>query len=192
MRRWILLLVAGTVLTACSTTVQGRPSAAPGPETGATTASSTLPPRPRELPLDGVDPCSLLTAEQQADLGFEDAGEPDINDGPLISGPYCGYVSFADGGLTSRLTLVTTKSLEQLSEETGEVESTSVAGFPALILRSSILSERCYLAVGVTGGQFIAVTADETSLPPIAHDQLCRSAVEMAEQALRTLNSGPQ
>ena len=51
------LLAAG-----CTTVVAGTPSAPTG---------VLLPPRPREIRLDGVDPCSLLTAEQRAALGLE-------------------------------------------------------------------------------------------------------------------------
>ena len=62
--RAVLLLVTAVLAAGCTTAVPGTPSAAGPPP---------LPPRPREVRLDGVDPCSLLTSEQRADLGFQSA-----------------------------------------------------------------------------------------------------------------------
>ena len=56
------LLVTAVLAAGCTTAVAGTPSAPPG---------VLLPPRPKEVRLDGVDPCTLLTAEQRAALGFE-------------------------------------------------------------------------------------------------------------------------
>src|ERR1700712_4790011 len=59
--RVLMLAVAAALLTGCTTVVEGTPSAPSG---------VLLPPRPREVRLDGVDPCSLLTPEQRAGLGL--------------------------------------------------------------------------------------------------------------------------
>ena len=58
------LLVTAVLAAGCTTVVAGTPSAPPG---------VLLPPRPQEVRLDGVDPCSLLTAEQRTALGIRAA-----------------------------------------------------------------------------------------------------------------------
>ena len=59
--RVALLVVAALLTAGCTSAVEEPPPAPTG---------VVLPPRPREVRLEGVDPCSLLTAEQRAALGF--------------------------------------------------------------------------------------------------------------------------
>jgi len=60
--RTVLMLLTAVLAAGCTTAVEGTPSAAP---------PAPLPARPREVRLDGVDPCSLLTPEQRTALGFK-------------------------------------------------------------------------------------------------------------------------
>jgi len=65
MRLALLLLCAAAALGGCSVyplteASQTQPSSTPAPTT-TTTTSLTLPPRPREIPLDKVNPCTILT-----------------------------------------------------------------------------------------------------------------------------------
>ena len=72
------LLVLGSVLVGltagCAAPVPGTPS----PDPAATAVPSTsagpvidLPPRPREIRVDDLDPCTLLTAEQRLELELD-------------------------------------------------------------------------------------------------------------------------
>jgi hypothetical protein len=66
-----------------------------------------LPPRPREVRLNGVDPCSLLTEQQRAELGLD--ARPVFSQAPVGLTEYCSVVvevaagqlldvQFRDGG----------------------------------------------------------------------------------------------
>src|SRR4051794_15205727 len=73
MRRLMVLLAALGIVAGCSTSIAGTPS----PETGSTAAppeanSLALRPRPRELRLDGIDPCSPLTPSRLTKLGLDE------------------------------------------------------------------------------------------------------------------------
>ena len=63
----VLLACVAVLLGGCS--VEGEPS--PGEPSVAEPTGPALPPRPRDVPIDGVDPCSLLTEAQRAELGLD-------------------------------------------------------------------------------------------------------------------------
>ena len=80
--RVALLVVAALLMAGCTTTVEGPPPAPTG---------VVLPPRPRDVRLEGVDPCSLLTAEQRAALGITSEPHPSVSRVALFRGdvPTC-------------------------------------------------------------------------------------------------------
>ena len=83
MRLALLLLCAAVALAGCSVfpvseasqTHDNTSSASPVPTTP-TTTSLTLPPRPRELPLDKVNPCTILTKQQRTQLSLDTTPAP--------------------------------------------------------------------------------------------------------------------
>ena len=70
----VLLLLAG-----CTTVAGQAQPAAPAPPTPAGPA------RPRDVPIDGVDPCTLLTEEQREELGLD--GRPLLDRSPSLLYP---------------------------------------------------------------------------------------------------------
>ena len=74
--RGAVVLVIMLLLAGC-TTVAGQP--------GPADPTASAPTRPREVRIDGVDPCSLLTEEQRVELGLD--GRPRFDDSPLCSYP---------------------------------------------------------------------------------------------------------
>src|ERR671915_2233505 len=96
----VLLLLAGC------TTITGQPQpAAPAP------LNSAGPARPRDVPIDGVDPCALLTEEQREELGLD--GRPVLDRSPtnLYPGgdvPSCTVRGFEPRAVWTGLTLVAT------------------------------------------------------------------------------------
>ena len=81
------MLVTAVLTAGCTTAVEGTPSAQP---------PTPLPQRPQEVRLDGVDPCSLLTPEQRAELGLETAPRPSTSYVELFRGkvPTCTMLGF--------------------------------------------------------------------------------------------------
>ena len=71
----------GLLLGALAVLVSGC-AAVGGPPEPAERTALELPPRPRDVRIDGIEPCSLLTEAQRADLGLD--GEPSSSTEPSV------------------------------------------------------------------------------------------------------------
>ncbi|WP_219417883.1 DUF3558 domain-containing protein [Pseudonocardia nigra] len=191
MRRVLLLIAAAALLGACTTDGPGQAAAAPTPTATATgPIGLVLPPRPRELPLDGVDPCALLTPEQREMLGLNDNSVRSTTTARVFAGPTCSIRGDEPRAISVGFALATDSGIEALTSPgttTDEITPITVQGFPAILARPPI-PDFCSVDVDVAEGQFLDVIfRDGGRLPPIPQDQLCRDAVEVAEQAVGTL-----
>jgi hypothetical protein len=183
--RRAVVVVLLWLLAACAT-APAQPST-PNPA-----AASALPSRPREVRIDGVDPCSLLTVAQRAELGLDQ--RPDFDRSPSLL--YPGVVSACvTGGLEPRaiavgVSVVTTAGIEFFTsgQLDAEVRPTQVNGFPAAVAMPTRFSDFCSVVVDVARGQMVDVQArDGGRSPPIPQEQLCRDAEQAAVAAIDTL-----
>lgn len=172
------LLVALGLLAGCTTTDAEH--------------SVALPPRPRDVRIDGIEPCSLLTAPQRAELGLD--GEPSSGSEPsaLFGGdePACVVRGYTPRAVTVGLGLVTTTGIELFTR--GELEAVvspvHVQGFPAVVALPNRFMDFCSVFVDVAPGQLLDVQfADGGREPPIPQDRLCHDAEQVADAAMRTL-----
>ena len=178
------LLVTAVLAAGCTTVVAGTPSAPPG---------VLLPPRPKELRLDGVDPCTLLTAEQRTTLGFE--SEPrngTIAASALYRGdvPICTMRGFTGDASSVGIGVVTTAGIDLWT--TGgldaDVTPTTVGGFPAVVAVPRRFTEYCSVDVDIAPGQLIDVQfRDGGNRPQIPQRDLCVRAQQTAEAAVASL-----
>jgi hypothetical protein len=181
-----LLLVVAAVLVAGCTTVDGEAAAA-GP------SGIELPPRPRDVRIDGVDPCSLLTAEQRAELGLD--GRPWFDSAPvaLYNGaevPLCAIRGFEPRAITVGLSIVTNVGAEVFTsgELAAEVRAVLVHGFPTVVVVPRQFTDWCAVIVDVAHGQLLDVQfADGGRMPPIPQPQLCQDAQTVADAVMATL-----
>jgi hypothetical protein len=160
----------------------------PPPPPPTSSAPPPLPPRPFAAPLDGVDPCKLLTADQRSQLGFDREPLADT-EGGFGDAPTC---SFRNSGakVGARLSLVTAESMNVWTDDTAQVEATPVvvAGFPGLVIKTPDLDLSCNVAVDVADGQHLDVLfRDDGAQPPAPLDQLCRGAQRVADNAVTSL-----
>src|SRR5688500_4012822 len=100
----VLMLLAGC------TTISGQAEpAAP---------STSSPQRPREVRIDGVDPCSVLTEQQRAELGLD--GRPSLDRSPSLLFPgdvsMCVVRGFDPRAIVVSVGLVTTAGIEFISD----------------------------------------------------------------------------
>lgn len=191
----LALLAFGAV--ACEGSEAGTPNPT-APASGGPSSSTgpSLPPRPQELPLDGVDPCTLLTEQQRASLAFDQPPFPDKQlGGPLKDSPTCSYRSSAEqfGALIIAGTAI------GLDEYLGELQANpnrrviEVRGFPAVqdqMQGTGQGNDACFVDLDVADGQLLElqfgqIAADEDKVLPM--ETLCAKAVEVAEAALTTL-----
>jgi hypothetical protein len=194
--RLALLLLCAAALAGCSaypltetSQTHDNSSSAAAPTT-TTTTSLTLPPRPREIPLDKVNPCAILTKDQRAQLSLDTPPSP-YTDTELkaractIRGTYSGQVA--------RLALVTNEGADLWISD--EAQNTSkviaIVGFPALEVRTPGLDTLCNVEVDVAKGEFLDVLfRDGGGAAPIPQDDLCLGAQRVAEAAMTSLSGG--
>ena len=177
------LLVTAALAAGCTTTVAGSPSAPTG---------VLLPPRPREVRLDGVDPCSLLTAEQRRTLGL--TSEPLLSNSrvELFDGdvPTCTVRGSGPSAVVLGIGTVTTVGIERWQDPAlqAEVRPTRVADFPAVVAVPSNSRTYCGVGVDVAPGQLLDVQVlDGGYSTPIPQPTLCDRAEEYAAATMRTL-----
>jgi hypothetical protein len=178
-----LLLVAALLTAGCTTPATGPPA----------TATSAPPPRPREVRLDGIDPCSLLTAEQRADLGLTSDPHPGtISASALYRGdvPICTINGFGRQASVVGVGVVTTAGIDLWTDPAidAAVTPTMVGPFPAVTLRPRRFTDYCSVDVDVAQGQLVDIqVGDGGSSPPIGQQDLCTRAHQTASAAVRTL-----
>ncbi|MHA6627860.1 DUF3558 domain-containing protein [Pseudonocardia sichuanensis] len=186
----VLAVLVGVLVAACG--VEEPPAPAPPPEQG----EVELPPRPREVRLDGVDPCSLLTEEQRAELGLD--GRPVFSQAPvgLYPGadvPVCAIRGFEPRAVTVGVSLVTSAGIERFAagELAAEIRPVTVQGFPAIVATPARFTDFCTAVVDVAPGQLLDVqVATGGRQPPIPQPQLCRDAEVVAGEVMASLLQG--
>ena len=194
--RWGWLPIGGLVLAllaACASQQTGQPIAVAGSNGPAGQPPQTtlsLPPRPHNVPLTGIDPCSLLTGAQQATLGVDPGveGQPDVN----WHDPQCGFQLTDPGTLPSyNVQTVTNAGIQfwlnpLLANTTKPVD---IGGFPAVDVTSkATVATGCQTVVSVADGQMLIVQFD---FPPSGTSaaQSCVNTEKVAAAAIATLQT---
>jgi Protein of unknown function (DUF3558) len=181
--RVALLVVAALLTAGCTSAVEEQPA-----PTGV-----VLPTRPREVRLEGVDPCSLLTAEQRAALGMESEPRPGtISSSALYGGdvPICTMRGFTGKATTLGIGLVTTAGIDLWNADRldADVTPTSVRGFPAVLAVPRRFTEYCSVDVDMAQGQLVDVQfRDGGNKPQIPQPDLCSRARQAAEAVVASL-----
>jgi hypothetical protein len=183
----VLLACVAVLLGGCSG--EGEPSAAE--PTGL-----ALPPRPRDVPIDGVDPCSLLTEAQRVELGLDQPPILDRSTSALYGGtevPACVTRGLGPRAVTVGISIVTSAGIDLFTSGrlAAEVRVSTVRGFPAVVAVPTRLTDFCTVVVDVAPRQLLDIQfGDGGRLPPIPQDELCSGAAQAADAAVATLLGG--
>jgi hypothetical protein len=138
-----------------------------------------------------VDPCALLTADQQAQLGVIKVGREDSSD--ELGSPACQWANHAkpDNGWVARL--VTRRGAEYAMGSTTGAQVVAVSGFSAVQTSSPYGDPKthCILVVDVAQGQSLWVQYDNIAgdYPGISHEVACELDRRAAELMVRNLRS---
>jgi hypothetical protein len=167
----------------------GGGAATPATSTAGSTAESTSTKpstsRPREIKLDGVKPCELMTPDQLAQIGKVEATRPGTN--ATYNSPDC---AFHATGATWGVTTVMTEGVEAWTsrKRQGRVaEMAPIAGFPAMSITLPDDQERCDVVVDVANGQYLNT---DFEIRPSFADRFpkpCDGARQVAEAAMQNL-----
>ena len=151
----------------------------------------SLPPRPREIRLDGRDPCALLTADQRHQLGFDRPPVPFTAE-VLNHAAACSIGDSLTNMGTGRLLDVSTGGIELYTRTdllNVTIAPTAVVGFPALEVRGPGDEGACDIVVDVAVGQTLDVGIDSPITKRVPVTQLCVRAHTVAEAAMNSLGA---
>jgi hypothetical protein len=172
-------------ITACGDSEGGAPT--PGTAASTTESTSTKPSsaRPREIKLDGKDPCQLLTTEQLPALKIDRPGRP--GNAPAFKAKDC---SWTVTGASSRLAPVTSEGIEVWTsgQRTGQAEEMApIAAFPTISVTVPSDKDRCDVVVDVADGQYLLATFSLSGFKPEEFPKPCDGARQLAEAAMQNL-----
>ncbi|HEY1571432.1 MAG TPA: DUF3558 domain-containing protein [Pseudonocardiaceae bacterium] len=155
-----------------------------------TSTTPTLPPRPSSLRLDGLDPCTILTQSQRADLSLDSTPTP-YTDVAFDKARAC-TIRGSASGTVARLALVVDMGVDVWLSDEAQVRTTqvSVAGWPGLVVRTPGLDDACNVEVDTGQDQFLDIGfRDGGNTPPIPQNTLCLGAQRVAEAAVTSLKA---
>lgn len=213
-RRRIPLLAVAVALalaatTACTDSTGGV--ATPGPTGGSTASSETgatdpsdpssggaeptvdVPPRPRELSLDGIEPCSLFTQAQLTQLRDQlkiDQPPRPHTTGDRYKAPACGLEQSREPFHSFTVMLITSEGVGPWLSGERNVDAwlASVGGYPAVDYKlKGSDDDECATAVDVADGQ--QLTVDLIPVERQDYRKLCQMTEQVAAMALQTLQT---
>jgi hypothetical protein len=181
------IAVALVMVAGCGSTAQ--PAASP---TSAAAPARSLPPRPRDVRLNGVDPCTLITPALRGELY-------DLNDhfshakaiDPLPSSD-CTITNVPeDQTFALTLRLVTVQGVDAYLTAP-KIQVTSVDGFGALDqpgLNDPSGNKSCLVIVDVAQGQslWVGFDSEEDTPPPGGYQAMCGKAHTAADSVMQQL-----
>lgn len=151
-------ILGATIMTACSNSISGEP----GPlTTPSLIMHPQMPPRPREIRIDNLDPCTLFTPEQLRVLSVG-TGQKIAADDQV--GPSCRWSHSPDEPVEAyRIARNASKGIEATFGNTRGVTALTIAGFPAVETQSERLQladTQCIIVIDVAQGQNLQVNYD--------------------------------
>jgi len=194
----VMGLSAMTIAAGCATAAPGNPSppSSLGEPTNSMSAGvrpsskPSLPPRPRDIALNGVDPCALWTTRQLTELA-------------LIPNPRKSVTTAGDDichfdALDPEPPEITMSVSAVLDHDANDVFLPShgdavveVAGFPAVRQPADAAGPRpCTVAVSTTKGQFLEIVLSYASTQAhLSGEQACELTTKAATFAMQTLQT---
>ncbi|MFC5235775.1 DUF3558 domain-containing protein [Pseudonocardia zijingensis] len=177
------MVVVVVLLLAGCTTITGQAGPAEPP----------APTRPREVRIDGVDPCSLLTEAQRAELGLDAEPRSDVGPLPPYPGtdiPLCLFGGFQPRSISLGVALIGTTGVElYLSGNlAADIRQAHVQDYPAVVAIAPRNPSFCSVVIDVASGQAVDVNfrldGPDASAPV---ESLCADAERAADAVLDTL-----
>lgn len=182
----IAAFAAVSTLSACAGSSGSASSTTAGQGPPSTAGSSTKSPvsRPRQLRLDGVQPCSLLTAAQQQQLQTHNPKAAFDNG---LKAPVCDF--YLNGGLYS-LGIVTNDRASSWTDGSRPGQATNqapVAGFPTVSHTDDLDPGACDVIVDTADGQYLVANMRILPGAESRFPEKCSGGHQLAEAAMANL-----
>jgi hypothetical protein len=190
MRTTGLLIVAMALAGCTAAPQQSSLTTPPPPPPPPTTTPSQLdfPQRPREVPLDKVDPCAVLTADQRMALSLDNPPSAYVE--PSFGSAKACTIRSTTSGNVARIALVLASGADVWLSDNAQVDYTvsAIEGFAAITVRTPDVHDVCNVEIDVADGQFLDVMfRDGGNSTAVQQDHLCLGAQRVAEAAMASL-----
>ncbi|MFS8096550.1 DUF3558 domain-containing protein [Lentzea alba] len=184
------LLVVAVALAGCTPAKpeQNAAGTTPPPSTTTSSAQMDFPQRPRDVPLDAVDPCAVLTSEQRTSLSLDNPPSPYVE--TSFGGAKACTIRSTTSGNVARIALVLVSGADVWLSENAQVDYTvgSIEGFAAITVRTPDIDDVCNVEIDIADGQFLDVMfRDGGNSTAVQQDHLCLGAQRVAEAAMASL-----
>jgi hypothetical protein len=184
------LLIVVAALAGCTAAPEQSSLTTPPPPPPPSTSASHMdfPQRPRDVPLDAVDPCAVLSPDQLTSLSLDNPPSAYL-ESSFGNAKACTIRSTTSGNV-ARLALVLVSGADVWLSENAQVDYTvsSIEGFPAITVRTPDLHDVCNVEIDVADGQFLDVMfRDGGNSTAVQQDHLCLGAQRVAEAAMASL-----
>ncbi|MFI7677000.1 DUF3558 domain-containing protein [Actinophytocola sp. NPDC049390] len=203
-RLFLALAAVAMVSAGCASSASGLPTPAPGGDSSGTSSAPTtepsgspsstveVPPRPRDISLDGLDPCTLFTEAQRTQLKATDVDSGESGSDNFKGMKECVLeVDDQERFYDYTALAVTTEGVDAwlTGQRNVEAELTDVQGFPAAQFKfRGSDGEGCDVAVGVAEKQNLWIQVVPYSRG-FEQDELCQMARQATEMAMTTLQT---
>jgi hypothetical protein len=178
-----------------ATTTESATSQQPPASSGAATPTVTIPPRPRDLKLDGLEPCTLLTEPQLAQLNVTRTRKRASVSEHFKGMKECVLEVRKEQFYDISVMAATNEGTESwlTGKRNVEAKLTSVVGFAAATYwirgASGTRTDGCTTSVDVADGQQLIVDTNNDAAHSFTLEQLCQRAEGAAALAMQTLQT---
>lgn len=183
------LVAAAVLLAGCTAAPEQKSSDSVPPPVPTTTVSPVqLPPRPHAMPLDGLDPCAVLTPDQRMSLSLDNPPSAYVE--TSFGGAKACTIRSTTSGNVARIALVLVSGADVWLSDNAQVEYEmgTIEGFAAITVRTPEMDDVCNVEIDVAEGQFLDVMfRDGGNKTAAQQDHLCLGAQRVAEAAMASL-----
>ncbi|HEX7304409.1 DUF3558 domain-containing protein [Lentzea sp.] len=191
MRTPALLIVAVVLAGGCTAAPrQSSLTTPPPPPPPPTTSVSRMdfPQRPREVPVDAVEPCAILSPDQLMSLSLDNPPSAYVD--ASFGGAKACTIRSTTSGNVARIALVLVSGADVWLSENAQADFTvgSIEGFAAITVRTPDVHDVCNVEIDVANGQFVDVMfRDGGNSTAVQQDHLCLGAQRVAEAVMAGL-----
>jgi hypothetical protein len=182
------LLIVVMALAGCTAAPEQSSLTTPPPPPTTSVSRMDFPQRPRDVPLDAVDPCAILSPDQRISLSLDNPPSAYL-ESSFGDAKACTIRSTTSGNV-ARLALVVVSGADVWLSENAQVEYSvsSIEGFAAITVRTPDIHDVCTVEIDVAEGQFLDVMfRDGGNSTAVQQDHLCLGAQRVAEAAMASL-----
>lgn len=152
-------------------------------ETG--TEPSVFPPRPVEIRTDSLAPCSMLSSDQQRELGLVESEERTV---PVNGQPSPACIWLSDTDLGYGAQTVPIGAEVAVTEQGASVIEVSGFGAVRSVVRTMTGgAPTCQVTVDAGPNRSIRVQAQATGIRPRSDEEMCRIATEVTGMVMATV-----